>query len=148
MLGFNAMGALGLKGITAVVCVGTVDKAVVMLQPCTDLPSLVASAAGASKATLAAVVGLVLGGGLVAWELACARDAAPIDSSVLWVFWVCGVIAAMWWASRAVRPRRRGTEHAARGVRRDELQRGRACECRVQLSMFRDAVDRGMQRGA
>jgi uncharacterized membrane protein YedE/YeeE len=95
VLGIAAFATL--KGITAVARVATVDKAAVMLQPGTDLPSLVAAATGASKATLAAVLGLAIGGLLVAWALA-RREGRSVDN-VIGGLGVGAVIAAMWWVS-------------------------------------------------
>src|SRR3954465_7933955 len=59
VLGIAAFATL--KGITAVARVATHDRAAVTLATGTDLPSLVAAATGASKATLAAVLGLGVG---------------------------------------------------------------------------------------
>src|ERR1700736_2282848 len=84
-----------LKGITAVARVDTVDKAAVTLAAGTDLPSLLAAATGVGKATLAAVLGLGLGGVLVAWALA--RPEGRSADSVLGGLGVGAVIAAMWW---------------------------------------------------
>jgi uncharacterized membrane protein YedE/YeeE len=95
VLGIAAFATL--KGITAVARVATVDKAAVILQPGTDLPSLLAASTGASKATLAAVLGLAIGGLLVAWALA-RREGRSADN-VLGGLGVGAVIAAMWWVS-------------------------------------------------
>src|SRR3954454_23520021 len=67
VLGIAAFATL--KGITAVARVATVDRAAFTLPAGTDLPSLAAAATGASKAQLAALLGLVIGGSLVAWAL-------------------------------------------------------------------------------
>ena len=95
VLGIAAFATL--KGITAVARVATVDKAAVILQPGTDLPSLLAAATGASKATLAAVLGLAIGGLLVTWALA-RREGRSLDN-VIGGLGVGAVIAAMWWVS-------------------------------------------------
>ena len=95
VLGIAAFATL--KGITAVARVATVDKAAVILQPGTDLPSLLAAATGASKATLAAVLGLGLGGALVGW--AVARPEGRSADNVLGGIGVGIVIALMWWVS-------------------------------------------------
>jgi uncharacterized protein len=86
-----------LKGITAVARVATVDAVFVATPAGQDLPSLMAAATGASKATLAAVLGLVLGGGLLAWSLA-----APAGRSadvLLAGLGLGAVVAGMWWVS-------------------------------------------------
>src|SRR5947209_634780 len=57
------------KGITAVARVATVDRAAFNVPAGTDLPSIVAAATGASKARLAALLGLLIGGSLVAWAV-------------------------------------------------------------------------------
>jgi uncharacterized membrane protein YedE/YeeE len=95
MLGVAAFATL--KGITAVARVATVDAVFVATPAGQDLPSLMAAATGASKATLAAVLGLVLGGGLLAWSLA-----APAGRSadvLLAGLGLGAVVAAMWWVS-------------------------------------------------
>jgi uncharacterized protein len=86
-----------LKGITAVARVATVDAVFVATPAGQDLPSLLAAATGASKATLAAVLGLLLGGGLLAWSVA-----APAGRSadvLLAGLGLGAVVAAMWWVS-------------------------------------------------
>jgi uncharacterized protein len=95
VLGIAAFATL--KGITAVARVATVDKAAVILQPGTDLPSLLAAATGAPKASLAAVLGLAIGGLLVGWALA-RREGRSVDN-VIGGLGVGAVIAAMWWVS-------------------------------------------------
>src|SRR5206468_2841366 len=67
VLGIAAFATL--KGITAVARVATVDRAALNVPAGTDLPSIVAAATGASKAQLAALLGLAIGGSLVAWAL-------------------------------------------------------------------------------
>ena len=95
VLGVAAFATL--KGITAVARVATVDAVFVATPAGQDLPSLLAAATGASKATLAAVLGLVLGGGLLAWSLA-----APAGRSadvLLAGLGLGAVVAGMWWVS-------------------------------------------------
>jgi uncharacterized membrane protein YedE/YeeE len=98
VLGIAAFATL--KGITAVVRVDTVDKVAITLAPGTDLPSLMAAATGVSKTLLAALLGLLLGGGLVAWALA--RPEGRSADNVLGGFGVGVAIAAMWWISGRV----------------------------------------------
>ena len=95
VLGIAAFATL--KGITAVARVGTVDKAAVTIASGTDLPSLVAAATGLSKSTLAAVLGLALGGALVAWAIA--RPEGRSADNVLGGLGVGAVIGLMWWVS-------------------------------------------------
>ena len=86
-----------LKGITAVARVASVDKVGVTLATGADLPSIVAAATGASKAMLAAVLGLAIGGALVAWSMA--RPEGRSGGNLLGGLGVGAVIAAMWWVS-------------------------------------------------
>jgi uncharacterized membrane protein YedE/YeeE len=86
-----------LKGITAVLRVATVDSVFVTLPPGQDLPSLVASATGVGKQTVALVLGLLLGGAVVAWALASA--AGRSTDNLLAGFGIGAVIVAVWWAS-------------------------------------------------
>ena len=95
VLGIAAFATL--KGITAVLRVGTVDKVALHIGSGTDLPSLVAAATGASKATLAAVLGLGVGGALLGWALA-KPEGRSVDN-LLGGFGVGAVIAGMWWVS-------------------------------------------------
>ncbi|MEP7058268.1 MAG: YeeE/YedE family protein [Caldimonas sp.] len=95
VLGIAAFATL--KGITAVARVDTVDRVAFTFGSATDLPTLVAAATGASKTTIAAVLGLALGGALVAWALA--RPEGRSADNVLGGLGVGAVIAAMWWVS-------------------------------------------------
>ena len=95
MLGVAAFATL--KGITAVVRVATVDAVFVAMPMGQDLPSLLAAASGVSKATLAAVLGLGLGGALLAWALAA--PAGRSGEAVLAGVGIGFVVAAMWWVS-------------------------------------------------
>jgi hypothetical protein len=95
VLGVAAFATL--KGITAVARVDTVDRAAVTLSSAADLPSLVAAATGASKAMLAALLGLGVGGALVGWALW--RPEGRSADNVLGGLGVGAVIAAMWWVS-------------------------------------------------
>ena len=95
VLGVAAFATL--KGITAVLRVATVDTVFVATPSGQDLPSLLAAAIGASKASLAAVLGLALGGGLVAWGLASAPGRS--GDALLAGLGLGAVVAAMWWVS-------------------------------------------------
>ncbi len=96
VLGVAAFATL--KGVTAVARVASVDTVFIALPSGQDLPSLARRRPPAlSKATLAAVLGLGLGGALVAWALAApegrSADACwPAWASARW-WW------AMWWVS-------------------------------------------------
>jgi len=95
VLGIAAFATL--KGITAVARVDTVDRAALTLGTGTDLPSVIAATTGWSKAALAAVLGLGLGGALVGWAIARPEGRSP--DNVLGGLGVGAVIALMWWIS-------------------------------------------------
>ena len=67
VLGIAAFATL--KGITAVLRVNTVDAVSTTLATTQDLPSLLTAATGLSKASLALMLGLVLGGALAGWAV-------------------------------------------------------------------------------
>ena len=116
VLGIAAFATL--KGITAVVRVDTVDKAALTLASGTDLPSVLAATTGWSKATLAAALGLGLGGALVGW-----RSHDPEGRSADNVLGGSASVRcrAMWW----VPPWRLGhvpkTEHLAGASSRNQF---------------------------
>ena len=95
VLGVAAFATL--KGITAVARVATVDRAALTLHTGTDLPSIAAALTGVSKARLAALLGLVIGGSLVAWALS--RPEGRSLENIVGGLGVGAVIAAMWWVS-------------------------------------------------
>ncbi len=95
VLGVAAFATL--KGITAVVRVATVDAVFVATPAGQDLPSLLAAATGVSKAMLAAVLGLGLGGVLLSWSLAA--PAGRSGETLLAGLGLGAVVAAMWWVS-------------------------------------------------
>ena len=95
MLGITAFATL--KGITAVLRVATVDTLFVATPAGQDLPSLLAAATGAAKTSLAAVLGLALGGALVAWGLS--SPAGRSADALLGGLGLGAVVAAMWWVS-------------------------------------------------
>ena len=86
-----------LKGISAVARVATVDTIAVTLTGGQDLPSLFAAATGFAKTTLAAVLGLAIGGVLIAWALAKAEGRSA--DSLLAGFGIGAVIAGVWYVS-------------------------------------------------
>jgi len=86
-----------LKGVTAVVRVNTVDRLALQLPAGQDLPSLLAWALGGSPRLLAGWLGLLVGGGLVAWVVARAEGRTP---AVLGGGFGIGlVVVAAWWVS-------------------------------------------------
>ena len=95
MLGVAAFATL--KGITAVLRVATVDTVFIPVPAGQDLPTLLAAATGASKAVLAAALGLGLGGLLLAWSLASAPGRSA--DSLLAGLGLGAVVVAMWWVS-------------------------------------------------
>jgi len=95
VLGVSAFATL--KGITAVARVATVDSVFVTLATGQDLPSLVAAGTGLAKPVLAAVLGLALGGALVAWALARGEGRSP--DALLAGLGVGAVIVGVWWVS-------------------------------------------------
>ena len=95
VLGVSAFATL--KGITAVARVATVDNVALTLPTGQDLPSLLAAATGLAKTTLAAALGLVLGGTLIAWALSRAEGRSP--DNLLAGFGVGAVIVGVWWVS-------------------------------------------------
>ncbi len=95
VLGITAFATL--KGITAVARVATVDTAALTLTSSQDLPSLLAASTGATKATLAAILGLGLGGGLVVWALA--RAEGRTADNLLAGLGVGAIIVGVWWVS-------------------------------------------------
>ncbi len=95
VLGVTAFATL--KGITAVARVLTVDTVGVDFATGQDLPSLLAGTAGASRATLAAVLGLGIGGALIVWSLARA-EGRTVDNLVGGLG-VGAIIGGVWWVS-------------------------------------------------
>ena len=95
VLGLTAFATL--KGITAVARVATVDTVALSTPSGQDLPSLLAAATGAAKAPLAAVLGLGLGGLLIAWALL--RREGRSGENLLAGLGLGALVAAMWWVS-------------------------------------------------
>ena len=86
-----------LKGITAVARVATVDTVAVTFATGQDLPSLFAASTGIAKATLAAGLGLLIGGALIAWSLARAEGRS--GDSLLAGLGIGAIIAGVWYVS-------------------------------------------------
>ena len=95
VLGVSAFATL--KGVTAVARVNTVDSIAITFATGQDLPSLLSAGTGVNKTTLAAVLGLALGGGLVAWALASPEGRSA--DNLLAGFGVGAVIVGVWWVS-------------------------------------------------
>jgi uncharacterized membrane protein YedE/YeeE len=86
-----------LKGITAVVRVGTVDRVAVDIASGTALPAWLAAATGMALKQAWLVLGGLLGGTLVVWAL-LGRDFRKFDN-LLAGLGIGGVVVAMWWVS-------------------------------------------------
>jgi uncharacterized protein len=95
VLGISAFATL--KGITAVARVATVDTVSVTFATGQDLPSLLVAPTGLAKATLAALLGLIIGGALIGWSLARAEGRSA--DNLLAGLGVGAVIAAVWYVS-------------------------------------------------
>jgi len=95
VLGVSAFATL--KGITAVARVATVDSVAVTLTTGQDLPSLLAAGTGLAKPMLAAVLGLLIGGALIAWALARAEGRSA--DNLLAGFGIGAVVVAVWWVT-------------------------------------------------
>ena len=95
LLGISAFATL--KGITAVARVTTVDTVALTFGAGQDLPSLLVASTGIAKATLAAVLGLVIGGALIAWALARAEGRSA--DSLLAGLGVGAIIVGVWYVS-------------------------------------------------
>ena len=86
-----------LRGITAVARVATVDTVAFTLPTGQDLPSLLAAATGASRGTLALVLGSVIGLGFIAFALF--KPEGRSANAVLAGVGLGAVIVAVWWVS-------------------------------------------------
>ena len=86
-----------LKGITAVVRVGTVDRVAVDIASGTALPAWVAAATGMALKQAWLALGGLLGGALMVWAL-LGRDFRKFDN-LLAGLGIGGVVVAMWWVS-------------------------------------------------
>ncbi|MEP7299422.1 MAG: YeeE/YedE family protein [Burkholderiales bacterium] len=95
VLGVSAFATL--KGVTAVVRVATVDSVAITLSTGQDLPSLIAAGTGVARTTLAAALGLVIGGALIVWALARAEGRSA--DNLIAGLGVGAVIVGVWWVS-------------------------------------------------
>ncbi len=86
-----------LKGITAVVRVGTVDKVALDMAGGTALPGWLAGATGMALNQAWLVLGGLLGGALMVWAL-LGREFRKFDN-LLAGLGIGGVVVAMWWVS-------------------------------------------------
>ena len=95
VLGIAAFATL--KGLTAVWRVATVDRVATTLPAGQDLPSLLAASGGIAATTWATLLGLALGGGLLAWALV--RPEGRRGDVLLGGIGIGLVIVAVWWVS-------------------------------------------------
>ncbi len=95
VLGVAAFATM--RGLTAVLRVSTVDAVAVEFEAGQDLPSLLAAATGVAKGTLAAVLGLGLGGALLVWALM--RPEGRSADNLLGGLGLGAIVAALWWVS-------------------------------------------------
>jgi uncharacterized protein len=95
VLGLSAFATL--KGLTGVWRTATVDRVTVALNTGQDLPSLLAHASGVPRTSWAALLGLLVGGGLLLWALA--RPEGRRGDVLLGGVGVGTVVAVMWWVS-------------------------------------------------
>ena len=86
-----------LKGITAVLRVATVDQVAVEFSTIANLPHLAAAALGVNPAITGLVLGVALGGALVAWALT-GQEFCQADNLVGGLG-IGAIIVAMWWVS-------------------------------------------------
>jgi len=86
-----------LRGIVAVGRVETVDAVWIDLPTSQDLPSLLAHVTGLSRSTAIALIGGLLGGGLVAWVVS--RPEGRGADTLLGGLGIGAVIVAAWWVS-------------------------------------------------
>jgi len=95
VLGVSAFATL--KGLTAVWRVATVDRVAATLPAGQDLPSLLAQGSGVARTTLAMLLGLLIGGGLLGWALA--HPEGRRGEVLLGGVGIGAVVAAVWWVS-------------------------------------------------
>lgn len=95
LLGVAAYATM--RGVVAVARVATVDTVALTLAPGQDLPSLLAQSAGASRQTLALVLGVGLGLALLVFGLA-RPEGRSVDVLLAGVG-LGAVIVAVWWVS-------------------------------------------------
>ncbi len=95
VLGIAAFATM--RGLTAVIRVNTVDAVAVEVAAGQDLPSLLAATTGVAKGTLAAVIGIGLGGLMLVWSLV-RREGRSADN-LLGGLGIGAAVAALWWVS-------------------------------------------------
>jgi len=95
VLGIAAFATM--RGLTAVLRVGTVDRVAIEFTAGQDLPSLLAAGTGLARQTFAGIVGIGLGAALLAWALARREGRSP--DSLLGGIGLGAVVAALWWVS-------------------------------------------------
>ena len=95
VLGLAAYATL--RGITAVARVATVDKVAATLPAGQDMPSLLAQASSMPVGSMALLLGLLLGGALLAFVLLRPEGRAP--NTLLGGVGVGAIIVAVWWLS-------------------------------------------------
>jgi hypothetical protein len=86
-----------MRGIVGVARVASVERVALELPAGQDLPSLLAPALGVARGPLALVLGLGLGGALVAWVVA--RAAGRGRDVLLGGLGIGAVVVAAWWVS-------------------------------------------------
>ena len=86
-----------LRGITAVARVASVDTVALTLAAGQDLPSLLAAASGASRATLALLLGSIIGLALIGFALF--KPEGRSADALLAGLGLGAVIVAVWWVS-------------------------------------------------
>jgi uncharacterized protein len=86
-----------LRGITAVARVNTVDAVAFTLPVGQDLPSLLAHASGLPPATAALLLGLLIGGALLAWALSSPEGRS--GETLLAGIGIGLVIVGVWWVT-------------------------------------------------
>ena len=95
VIGLTAFATL--KGITAVARVATVDTVALTLGTGQDLPSIASAAFGIGKAPLAAVLGLAIGGALIAWSVSVPDGRGP--NALFGGIGIGAVIVGVWWVT-------------------------------------------------
>lgn len=95
VLGVSAFATL--KGITAVLRVGTVDRFFVEPPGGQDLPSLLSNIIGAAPASMALMLGVAISAGLLVWVLY--RPEGRTADVLLGGIGIGAVIVAVWWVS-------------------------------------------------
>ena len=97
LLVLGLAGFATLKGITAVLRVATVDAVALALAGGQDLPSLLVAATGMARPTLALLLGLLVGGALLAVRSGAARGPPRQACSAASALGV--LVVAAWWVS-------------------------------------------------